>query len=284
MSVREKQRAVAQTASKPPTLAELQSRFQEAVMAGDDAVLALIPDNSRTNHTVLLGVYRHAYVARLVEIVANDHSVLSRFMGEDAFREMARAYVKAYPSRNQNARWFPHRLPEFLGVSAVYGGQRALADIASLERAVNDAFDAADAPVLDMPKLAKHAPERWGDLFFTPHPSAARLDLHTNAFAIWKAVKNDNDAPPVDALAERERILVWRDGTMPKVRALAAEEVMMWDEAAKGVRFSVLCEMAATFDDPDTAALRVAQYLQAWIGAGLLSKAGLRRKPPQIKA
>ena len=47
--------------------------------------------------------------------------------------------------------------------------------------------------------------------------------------------------------------------------------------AAKGVRFGVLCELAATFDDPDGAALRVAQYLQAWIGAGLLSMASLRR-------
>ena len=56
-----------------PTLAELQDRFQAAVIAGDDDILALIPGNSRTTNDVLLGVYRHAYVARLVEVVASDH-------------------------------------------------------------------------------------------------------------------------------------------------------------------------------------------------------------------
>jgi hypothetical protein len=188
---------------------------------------------------------------------------------------MARAYVKACPSHNQNARWFSHGLPEFLEQSSPYREARELADLARLERALNDAFDAEDAAVLTLPKLAKHAPERWGDLFFTPHPSAARLDLATNAFAIWRALKDEETAPPVEALSER--LIVWRNGTVASVRPLGSEEVMMWDEAAKGVRFGVLCELAATFDDPDGAALRVAQYLQAWIGAGLLSKASLRR-------
>jgi len=36
---------------------------------------------------------------------------------------------------------------------------------------------------------------------------------------------------------------------------------MLWDEAARGVRFGVLCEMAATYDDPDRAALHAAGYL-----------------------
>ena len=35
-------------------------------------------------------------------------------------------------------------------------------------------------------------------------------------------------------------------------RELPAEEAMMWDEAAKGIPFGVLCSMLATYDDPDT--------------------------------
>ena len=57
----------------------------------------------------------------------------------------------------------------------------------------------------------------------------------------------------------------------------------MWDEAANGIPFGVLCEMLATYDDPDGAAARGAGYLHGWITAGILTafppahKEGARR-------
>jgi hypothetical protein len=257
------------------TLAELQRRFQDAVMAGDDAILDLIPDNSRTSHEVLLGVYRHAYVARLAEIVASDHPVLALYMGDEAFDAMARAYVAARPSHHPNVRWFSRGLPEFLSSTAPYASRPELCELALLERALNDAFDARNAPVLDLAELARHRPERWGDLCFTPHASVARLDLETNAFAMWRALKDGAAPPPVTRLDERQHLIVWRRENMSTVRTLGPEEVMMWNEAAGAVRFSVLCELVATYDDPDGAPLRAAQYLQSWIVAGMLSEARL---------
>ena len=54
-------------------------------------------------------------------------------------------------------------------------------------------------------------------------------------------------------------------------RELPAEEAMMWDEATNGIPFGVLCEMLATYADPDSAAGRGAGYLHGWITAGLLT-------------
>ena len=48
---------------------------------------------------------------------------------------------------------------------------------------------------------------------------------------------------------------------------------MMWDEAAVGIPFGVLCSMLATCDDPEAAAARGAGYLRGWIMAGLLTGA-----------
>ncbi len=263
---------------RAPTLAEIQDRFQEAVVAGDDGLLALIPDNSRTTRDVLLGVYRHAYVARLVEVAGTDYPRLKAYIGEADFDQMLRGYVAVCPSRHANVRWFPRRLPEFLSSAAPYADRPVLRELALIERALNDAFDAVDAPVLGLKDLARHSPERWGDLSFSPHPSAVRLDLSTNAFAIWRALKDEVAAPSANPLAERERLVVWRNDVTPAARTLLAEEAMMWDEASKGVRFSILCELAATYADADGAALRVAQYLQGWIAAGMLTKARLARR------
>jgi hypothetical protein len=150
-----------------------------------------------------------------------------------------------------------------------------LADLAALEQALNDAFDAREGSVLGLEAMAGFAPEMWNDLVFAPHPSAARIDVSTNAAAIWIALKSEETPPDADALSEPSRLLIWRQDTTPMFRELPAEEAMMWDEAANAIPFGVLCEMLATYDDPDGAAARGAGYLHGWITAGLLTAASV---------
>jgi hypothetical protein len=254
-----------------PTLSEMQAAFQQAVMLGDDTVLSEILDNSRTNRNVLFGVYRHAYAARLVEVLRGDHPLLHAFLGDEAFDEIARAYVTARPSRNQNARWFSHRLPEYL--AECRPSEPHLAELAALERALNDAFDAPDRETLALADLAAVPPEDWSGLVFEPHPSAQRLACATNAHALWLALKNEETPPPVEVRETAESVIIWRHETTPKIRRMSYEEAMMWNEAVNGVPFGGLCELAAVYDDPESAPLRAAQHLQGWIMSGLLAKA-----------
>ena len=99
---------------------------------------------------------------------------------------------------------------------------------------------------------------------------------------LWSALKDE--APPVKPvrLPEPQAILVWRDGFMARFKPLSTEEAMMWNEAAKGVRFSVLCEMVATFAGEDEAELRAASYLKDWIDMGMLASPAGRPRPPSI--
>ena len=261
------------------TLKETQALFQEAILNHDDRVLGMLLDNSRTGRDTLFGVYQNGYVGRLVEILANDYEDLKTYIGEDEFDELARAYISAKPSRTQNARWFGSRMVEFLKSDDRYAQRQELADLAALEQALANAFDAADATQITVQDLGKFKPDDWGRLTFVPHPSVAILDVQTNAFAIWRAVKAGNTPPRVKAKAG-QHLMTWRQGTMPMIREIASEEAMMWTEACRGLRFDALCEMLAAFDDPDGAALRAAQYLQSWLVAELLCEAKLRAKEP----
>ena len=132
-----------------------------------------------------------------------------------------------------------------------------------------------------MAELAEVPPEAWPGLVLAPHPTAIRLTFATNAADIWSALKDE--APPSNRseLPEPQAILVWREGFMARFKPLSTEEAMMWDEAAKGVRFSVLCEMVATFAGEDEAELRAASYLKDWIDMGML--AGLAGRPAQLR-
>ena len=278
---------VAKATPAPLTLREIQDQLQRAILNGDDAILDTILDNSRTSRQTLFGVYRNAYVGRLVEILQSDYQLTCDYCGADYFREQARAFVGASPSHTQNARWFGVRFPEFLKASVGHAAHPELAEIAMIEKTVADAFDAADAAVLGFEGLAGYAPELWGQLSFAPHPSVTRLDLTTNAFALWKALKDDDDAmPEVVKFDAPEHIVIWRQDTAPMVRVMGAEETMMWTEACRGVRFDGLCEMVATFDDPDNAAGRAAGYLQGWLTSNMLTSvtlAGSQKKKRAVK-
>ncbi|MGQ0683419.1 HvfC/BufC family peptide modification chaperone [Bradyrhizobium sp.] len=252
-------------------LARQQADFQRGILAGDDSVLGEIPDSPREKRETLFGVYRYAYGSRLVEALRNDHELLHAYLGDEMFDEMGHAYVKAHTSEHPNLRWFSQALPDFLRTGAPYSGYPVLADLAALEKALNDAFDGTDGAVLALADVAAFAPEVWKDLTFSAHPTAARLDLATNAAAIWRALKADETPPDAETSAEPIRILVWRQENTPMFRELPAEEAMMWDEAASGVPFGVLCSMLATYDDPDSAAGRGAGYLHGWVTSGLLS-------------
>lgn len=252
--------------------------FQDAILKGGDEVLRFIPASSRTNAGVLFDVYRNAYVGRLVEIIGNDHPLTASYLGAEAFDDLARGYVAAHPSTTPNARWVSRHLADHARTTPRFAPHSQVGDLIAIEAALSTAFDAADDAVLSISALQSLAPEHWDRLVFQAHASAQRLTLTSNAFALWVALKDDDDVP--EAMTEtREELLIWRHETTPMVRTLGAEEAMMWDEAAKGVRFGVLCEMLATFDDPETSALRAAGYMQGWLTSGALSRATVAARP-----
>jgi len=256
-------------------LKDFQDRFQRAILEGDNAILKDIPDGPRETKANLLGIYRDAYVLRLVEVVGNDHEMLKAYLGEDRFAEMARAYIASCPSHNPNARWFAHRLPEFLKSNGGYARQPVLGELADLERALNDAFDGEDGPVLSMADLVAIPTQAWAGLSFTCHPTATCIEATTNVGPIWTALKAGKKPPPCKVAKERKRILVWRNDRTSMFRELGPEEAMMWAETVKGASFAALCQLLATYDDPQSAPARAAGILKGWLDAGLLSAAVL---------
>jgi Putative DNA-binding domain len=253
------------------SLKELQETFQRGILASDDAILAEVKDSTKEKRNVLFGVYRNAYVARLAEILGDDYEQLHSYLGDQGFARLVKAYIAANPSDQRSARWFGRHLPAFVRESETYAKHREVAELAQLEKALADAFDGPDAEPLRIDTLAAIAPEAWPNLVFEPHPTAIRLTFKTNAAEIWSALKSEAAPPKPEHLLELQAIVVWRQDFMARFRPLSTEEAMMWDEAAKGVRFGVLCEMVATFAGEDEAELRAATYLKGWVDTGMLA-------------
>jgi hypothetical protein len=252
-------------------LKELQESFQRGILKDDDEILASLKDGEAEDRKVLFGVYRHAYSARLVEVLADDYKGLRLHLGEQGFAALAKSYIAAFPSDRRSVRDFGRYLPDYLRTAPEQASHPESAEMASLEKVLLDAFDGPEAAPLRLSELADISAELWPRLIFLPHPTVRRLSLNTNAAEIWAALQQGSESPPAEALTEPQALVVWREEVTARFRVMAAEEAMMWDEAAKRTRFGVLCEMVAAFGGEDDAALRAASYLKNWADTGMLA-------------
>lgn len=229
-----------------------------------------------------LGVYRHAYRARLAEALADNFEILARAMGDEAFAALADAYITAHPSTHPSIRWFGHRLADFMAASVERGEDLvphpAFVDLARMDWALRAAFDAADAPALGRDALAGWAPQDFAALRLAAHPSVQQVRLDWAIEAAWRALReHDPDTgtePALPAPEERPHtLLVWRSRLETLWRSVEPAEAALLEGLAAGESFAELCERAAAIeDDSMDPAQRVASTLAQWLDDGLISR------------
>lgn len=254
-------------------LSELQALFQAGVLGGDDvsAILdAVRPSMRGADRETLFGVYRNAYRIRLSEFLAEDYPALRAFLGEDAFGALVEAYIAATPPRHRNARWYTTSLPDFMRESASWRDNARAISLALFERALVDAFDAADAAPLSIRALAAIAPEQWPRLIFDFHPSLVLLDLAAGTLETYDAAAGEGDDEIPPPREGREIVAVWRMGEESAYRGIAADERLALNEARLRRAFGDICQMAAFQQGDDVTPERLAQFLGSWFEEGLV--------------
>jgi hypothetical protein len=243
-------------------LADLQQRFQSHLLCGAEAPLSGVQGH--------MAIYTNAYRGRLREALADNYPVLYRALGDDAFRELAGAYLEAHPSHFRSIRWFGDQLVDFIAAGPGVVPHPALLDVARLDWAMRGAFDAADATPLSFDDLAGIAPERWPELRFRLCPSFRLLALDWGIEALWHALNEDENAQTAEPQPNAHAMIVWRAGLELRWRTLAGEEAAALSALQAGADFAAVCAAAEEAGGCD--AVSVAGLLGQWIGEGLLMR------------
>lgn len=246
-------------------LADLQAALQRDIVGQTHQTLDRLSVPKGASPESRLYVYQHAYVARLVEILCEDYDTTWTFLGDEMFYDLAKGFVTKYPSNTPNARWFSHRFPQFLAEEQIGQDAPALVEIARMERALADAFDAADDPIFTRENLAEVAATGIENASLTLHPSVTLIRCETNSYDIFKALRGEETPPPMANAVEPRWALIWRRDMTCRHMELDAEQGALLDLALQGHNFVRLCEFAVSLGDPDTAAVRMAGYLGQWI-------------------
>jgi hypothetical protein len=239
-----------------------QQRELHAAMLGAAAPEGLLREP--VQHEPLLRIYQNAYRARLIAALRDNHGVLPRAMGDEAFDALAEAYLQAHPSRQPSIRWFGHRLAEFMAANPDLVPHPVFVDLARMEWALRDAFDAADATPMTPTELAALPVDGWPRRVLRFHPSVQVLALDWHVEPAWRALQGDDEPELAEPEAGEHQLIVWRPVLETRWRTLAsALEAQLLEAAMRGEDFSALCEIAGD-------AVGVVGTVQQWTAEGLL--------------
>lgn len=216
-----------------------------------------------------VAIYRHAYLARLIDCLRDDFPAVERALGADDFAISCRDYVMQHPSSRPTLNDYGRDMPAFLRQARV--SARAIpgwvAELATLEWATVDAIHADATRVLKAAELGNVPVERWGELRLELSPSAAWFEFRHPVNEYLTAAKAGDGG--LQAPAERaSSVLVVRRG--PDVWRLELEHwaPSLLANLASGVTLGDALGGCAHAQLEPTAVMRC---FRDWIDVGLFA-------------
>ena len=253
-----------------PSLYEVQRLFWEsvAVQPGRDSIapafVRMVRGYDDSDRKTRIGVYADAYFLRLRDVLREDFPRVAALVGPAQFDEVVKGYLEAFPSRWPSVRHLGHALSEFLRHRTDM--PKCLADLAELEWARIEVFDAPDAECVTIEDFISVPADAWPALRFSAIPALQILRAQHPVQRLW------SDGSSLDVSAEETTLRIWRANDCRVFHALMDKrESAAIQKMISGEPFAAICE---TFADLPAAgaAQESAALLVRWIEDGIIHR------------
>ena len=247
-------------------LGELQRRFQDYLVRGDEAIKNDIVSTTDALAEHRLGAYYNAYRIRLIDILALDYKAVETHLGRVLFEELALDYLQKFPSTRPSIRWFGEHFPQYLGKHCERNDGEFIGELAQFEWTRGLIFDAAStAELFDVDAMTQVPQAAWPTLTIQFKPAIKWLDLHWNVCPYADAIDKGETAPVPYREEIPVRWLLWRKNRNPNWRSLEVHEAWAIEAAYQGGDFSEICEGLCEWVSADQVAITAAGFLKRWI-------------------
>ena len=217
-----------------------------------------------------LGIYHHAYRARLIEVLADTFAKTYLFMGSDTFDHDAAAFAVAHPPTLRSLNRYGADFPGYL--AALYPGNPELYELAQLDWDLRTCFDGPDSPALGADDAGHDTHGAWLERHHPLHGSVRLRQVHTNVVKLWQAIEADAEVPPALRHDHAGSLLVWRKQLQPHFQTLDPAQALFVQHLAAGASINAACaELAHTDVLPEPQQL--ALWLRNWLQEGWLRDA-----------
>lgn len=214
-----------------------------------------------------VGVYQGMYLLRMVEALENDYPALAHFLGQDAFADLVTRYVAAHPSRSYTLNRLGEALPEFIRTTRGVKKKAFAADLARLERAVTEVFDAERSPEWPAGEIEKLPQGAWPGAVFVPIAAFRVLAFSYPVNAYFQSVKDENHDHP-DIGRKPTWVAVWRKNYEVWRLNLNKDGYEFLHALAGGRPFGKAVE-AATRRLQGNAGDQLFRWLRDWVAEGM---------------
>jgi uncharacterized protein (UPF0276 family) len=255
--------------SAAPALQTVQSQWTDYIL---DRTADTDSNALRGTSPQRLGIYHHAYRARLAEVLADSFAKTALYMGTDAFDEQAQAFAVQQPPHTRSLGRYGDAFPAHLARSFPHNPE--LQELAQLDWDLRTRFDSADAPALDAAAVQAADPAQevnWLSWAQPLHPSLLLRSVSSNVVQLWRAIDDDAEVPEAQLLDAPKTLAIWRKGQQPHFQTLDADEAAFVRHLQAGSSIESTADaLAGTALLPDPS--RLAGWLQAWLREGLLGQ------------
>lgn len=253
-------------------LRRTQVRFLEAATDATSAVAVadfVLPSKTLSPRE-RLDIYSRSYFARLEECLVADFPVVKALLGERRFHGLVHDYVEAHPPSSWTLARLGDEMPTFLAKRR--GVSKLVRDVARLERAMSEAFDAEVAETLSSSDVARVPTAAWAKARLVPSESLRVLAFETAANAAVVSVLEKDVVPkklprgPSFVAVYRKDWRVWRMNlTRPMHAALSALA------GGRPLGAAVAAASRVFEGDPDELAPLVSRWFATWVEEGVFA-------------
>jgi hypothetical protein len=231
-----------------------------------------ISGNDRLSPAEQLEIYREQFWLRHTSSLVEDFPGLGGILGQADWERLTEQYLREVVPDSFTLRDLGSRLPEVIE-RADWLPHRALClDMARLELAYIEVFDAPDSPALAPERLTSVPEDRLGDARLVIAPSVRLLSVRYPVADLRRKLRADGDDPVAIPPESHQNLVVYR------------RELQLWDMPVSSVAFAFLAglqagktlesaaEMAATTPEREAElSAGIGAWLSEWTRKALIS-------------
>jgi hypothetical protein len=180
----------------PGTIEEAVASREAARLVPPSRLESVVRPSATLTATQRAGIYHDMYLRRMAEALESDYPALAHFLGEERWRRLVSDYVASHPSTTYTLNALGQRLPDWLRARGDVPSRGFCRDLARLEWAVAESFDAEEAPRLGAGAIESLPPGEWPCVRLVPSPALRLVALDWNADAWLDTAKDDDHAHP----------------------------------------------------------------------------------------
>jgi hypothetical protein len=236
-----------------------------------------ISGNDRLSPVEQLEIYREQFWWRHTGSLIEDFPGLGGILGQEDWEHLCEQYLREVAPDSYTLRDLGHLLPEVIGRATSLPHQALCLDMARLELAYIEVFDAPDSPPLDPQRLATIGEDDLPRARLILSPCVRLLEVGYPVADLRRALRASSDEPVAIPEPAPQHLVIYRRDLRLWDMPLSPVGFAFLSALAAGAPLAAAAEAAATTPEAEAElAAQIGSMLQEWTTKGLISDVELR--------